>query len=213
MDTAGTCVGRRGVEAGVLERVMNAGGMLQECRMGLFRGGLLNEGRCGPGGNHRIIIPPLLTFFCPARTHTHTHTAFHRSRHTFQRNILRGTTDEGRKFKGKFNPQLRSAGLPPTCTDGFIYFLQGFMFASLKLLPAAASWLEVKCYKIKYRVGNTPLKQRRTMSDPGAQLYILLLPFTPISTLSPGHPHLFPLCCAYTAGLVSRPFFFFFTKS
>lgn len=151
--------------------------------------------------------------FSVQRVHTHTHTAFHRSRHTFQRNILRGTPGEGRKFKGKFNPQLRSAGLPPTCTDGFIYFLQGFMFASLKLLPAAASWLEVKCYKIKYRVGNTPLKQRRTMSDPGAQLYILLLPFTPISTLSPGHPHLFPLCCAYTTDLVSRPFFFFFTKS
>lgn len=49
---------------------MNAGGMLQECQMGLFRGGLLNEGRCGPGGNHRIIIPPLLTFFFPRHTHT-----------------------------------------------------------------------------------------------------------------------------------------------
>lgn len=68
---AGTC---GGFEEGVLERVMNAGGMLLECRMGLFRGGLLNEGRCGLEGNHRIIIPPLLTFFCPTHTHTDPHT-------------------------------------------------------------------------------------------------------------------------------------------
>lgn len=26
-------------------------------------GGLLNEGRCGPRGNHRIIIPPMLNLF------------------------------------------------------------------------------------------------------------------------------------------------------
>lgn len=84
---------------------MNAGGMLQECWTGLFRGGLLNEGRCGLRGNHRIIIPPLLTFFLP----THTHTVL-RSTHTFLWNILRCTTIKGRKFKGEFNPQLGSGG-------------------------------------------------------------------------------------------------------
>ena len=50
---------------------MNAGGMLQECQMGAFL-----EGRCGPGGNHRIIIPLLLTFFLPTHTHTHTHALY-----------------------------------------------------------------------------------------------------------------------------------------
>lgn len=49
---------------------MNAGGMLQECRTGLFRGGLLDESRCSLRGNHRIIIPPLLTFFPLQHTHT-----------------------------------------------------------------------------------------------------------------------------------------------
>lgn len=59
----------------VLEWVMNASGMLQECRIGLFRGGLLSGGRCGLRGNHGIIIPSLLTFFfqhtCIKHFHRH----------------------------------------------------------------------------------------------------------------------------------------------
>lgn len=58
---------------GILEAVMNAGGMLQECRIGPFRGGPLNEGRCGPRGNHRIIIPTTAYLFLSTRMLTHTH--------------------------------------------------------------------------------------------------------------------------------------------
>lgn len=93
-DAAGDvgCVvgGGGGAEKGL----MNAGGMLQECRIGrekgggdlffilfyLFfsRGSPLNQRRCGPMGNQRIIIPLLLTFPPLQNTHsrlpTHTHT-------------------------------------------------------------------------------------------------------------------------------------------
>lgn len=55
---------------------------------------LEEEGRCGPEGNHRIIIPLLLIFSLP--THMHT----------FQQKILHW----GGKFKGEFNPQPRTAG-------------------------------------------------------------------------------------------------------
>lgn len=70
---------------------MNAVGMFQECWMGLFKGSLLSKGRCGPEGNHRIIIPPLLAF----SFHTHT---IHGSTHTFQWNILCIMTIKGRKL-------------------------------------------------------------------------------------------------------------------
>lgn len=137
----------------VLERLMNASGMLQECRMRLFRGGLLSGGRCGLGGNHRIIIPSLLTFFSERTCIRH----FHTHRHTFQW--------EGESLRDNLTPSC-GARLPPTLTDGFIYFLQGFMFVSLTLLPAAACTQEVKCYKIKYRVGRIPLLQQHLSGTP-----------------------------------------------
>lgn len=67
---------------------------------GFFRGGLLNEGRCGLGGNHRIIIPPLFTFPCPTRTHIHTHAVEHSPFPPLTRESL----------KGEFNPQLGVGG-------------------------------------------------------------------------------------------------------
>lgn len=70
-----------GFRRGVMDRVMKIG-IFQECWMGLFRGGLFNGGRCSPRGNHKIIIPSLLTYVPP--THTlkpiHTHIPEERSR-------------------------------------------------------------------------------------------------------------------------------------
>lgn len=49
-----------GIEGGDL---INAAGMLQECWIGLLRDSLFNQGRCGPGKNHRIVIPNLASTF------------------------------------------------------------------------------------------------------------------------------------------------------
>ena len=122
---------------------MNAGGMLQECQMGLFRGGRLNEGRCGLRGNHKIIIPPLLTFFFP--THTHTQT-IHRSTHKFHWNILRCTTIKGESLRGNLTPSWRVVATSNLYRWFYLLFLQGLMFVSSRLLPAAGSRLKVKCY-------------------------------------------------------------------
>lgn len=80
--------GGGGGGGGAEKGLMNAGGMLQECRTGrekgggglLFffsRGSPLNQRRCGPMGNQRIIIPLLLTFPPLQNTHSrlppHTH--------------------------------------------------------------------------------------------------------------------------------------------
>jgi len=98
---------------------MNAGGMLQECQMGLFRGGRLNEGRCGLRGNHKIIIPPLLTFFFPTHTHTN-HTQIY-SQIPLEHSPL--YDHQGGKFKGEFNPQLESGGyLQPLQMVLFTFF-------------------------------------------------------------------------------------------
>lgn len=70
MDTAG--------DVSVGGELINAVGMLQECQTGgFFRGGLFNEGRCGPTGNQRIIIPLLLTFPSPTHTPVRTSKTFH----------------------------------------------------------------------------------------------------------------------------------------
>lgn len=104
--------GRVGVlRGGVLERVMNAGGMRQECQMEVFRGGLLNEGRCGPRGNHRIIILLLHTFFSFQHTQykdPHTHSSGIFSTESLREKLT--SLPAGKRW------------LPPTFTDGFIYF-------------------------------------------------------------------------------------------
>lgn len=91
-----------GFREGVL---MSAGGMLQECRSrGFFRGGLHDQGRCGPGGksqDHHSTTAYLLL--------SNTHTT-----HTFQWNTLHCMTIKGRKFKGEFNPTAGEWWLPPT---------------------------------------------------------------------------------------------------
>lgn len=56
--------------------LINAAGMLQECWIGLLRDGLFNQGRCGPGKNHRIVIPNLAcTFSVPCQHSSGTFSA------------------------------------------------------------------------------------------------------------------------------------------
>lgn len=64
---------RGGLWGEVLEGMMNVHGIFQECQMELFRGGLLNEGRCGPPRE----ITGSSFFCCLPFSLLHTHTCTH----------------------------------------------------------------------------------------------------------------------------------------
>ncbi len=79
-------------------------------------------------------------------TQIHTHT---NSSGTFS------AVSRGKSLRGKLTPSWRAVAASHLYR-WFYLLLQGFMFVSLKLLPGAVSTLEVKCYKIKYKVSKIP---------------------------------------------------------
>lgn len=151
-----------------------------------------------PGEITRSSFHHCLPFFLSTHTHTHPYTDSHtHSSKTF----FTVQPSRGESLRRDLFPNFPSGEqwLPPTFTYGFIYFLQGFKFASLKLLPAAGSTPEVKHYKIKYRAGKIPLLQHKSLVHvlstipclTFTEIYILHLQsllFLPYSSVPPPLP-------------------------